>query len=156
MRLAPLCLALLACACAGPDAFVGRSEAELRGALGPPQGEYRNADGSRTLAYSPGAYSGQTYLAEIDPSGAVRGVRQALVEETFQRIAPGMTREEVLRLIGPPVDSMAFPRKEEVSWEYRFIDTWGYRSLFDVNFDPRGMVVSKLTRRIENDRFPFR
>ena len=156
MRLAACLLALLTAACTGPGAFVGRSETDLRGALGPPLGEYANADGSRTLAYSPGVYSGQTYLAEVDPSGAVRGVRQALVEENFQRIEPGMTREEVLRLIGPPVDSMAFPRKQEVSWEYRFIDTWGYRALFYVNLDPRGIVVSKFTRRIENDRFPFR
>jgi hypothetical protein len=156
MRLASLLLPFLLVACAGPGAFVGRSEAELRGALGPPLGEYANADGSRTLAYSPGVYSGQTYLAEVDPSGAVRGVRQALVEESFQQIEPGMTRDEVLRLLGPPVDSMTFPRKQEVSWEYRFMDTWGYRALFYVNFDPRWVVVSKFTRRIENDRFPFR
>ena len=147
---------LAAAACAGPGSFVGRSESEMRGALGPPLGELPNPDGSRTLAYSPGQFSGQTWLAEVDPGGTVRGARQVLTEENFQRIEPGMAREEVLRLIGPPVDSMAFPRRREVSWEYRFIDTWGYRSLFYVNLDERGIVVSKLTRRIENDRYPFR
>ena len=128
----------------------------MRGALGPPAGEYANADGSRTLAYPQGYYSGQTFLADVDRSGTVRGVRQALVEESFQRIDPGMTRDDVLRLIGPPVDSMAFPNRREISWEYRFMDAWGYRALFFVNFDERGVVVGKFTRRIENERFLFR
>ena len=79
-----------------------------------------------------------------------------LSDDDFQPIQAGMTRDEVLRRLGPPVDSMVFPRQREVSWEYRFMDTWGYRSLFYVNFDERGIVVSKLTRRLENDRFPFR
>ena len=49
-----------------------------------------------------------------------------------------------------------FTRQRELSWEYRFTDAWGYRAFFYVNFDPRGVVVSKFTRRLENDRFPFR
>ena len=155
MRAALLITVLLA-GCAGPSSFVGRSEAELRGALGAPAAEFANADGSRTLAYPQGYYSGQTFLAEVDRSGTVRSARQALAEESFQRIEPGMTRDEVLRLIGPPVDSMAFPNRREISWEYRFMDAWGYRALFYVNLDERGVVVSKLTRRIENERFPLR
>jgi hypothetical protein len=152
MRPAILIAFLLVAACAGPTSLVGRSEGELRSALGAPAGEYANADGSRTLAYPQGYYSGQTFLAEVDRSGTVRSVRQALSEDSFQRIDPGVTRDEVLRLIGPPVDTMAFPAKREISWEYRFTDAWGYRAVFYVNFDERGVVVSKFTRRIENDR----
>ena len=66
-----------------------------------------------------------------------------------------MTREQVLRLIGPPLDATDFTRQRETSWEYRFMDAWGYRAFFYVNFDPRGVVVSKFTRRLENERFPF-
>ena len=43
-----------------------------------------------------------------------------------------MTREDVLRLIGPPSDSAKFPRLDQVSWEYYFQDAWGYRALFFV------------------------
>ena len=153
MRPALLLLAFLAAACAGPSSFVGRSEGELRGQLGPPAGEYRHPDGSRSLAYPQGYYSGETFMADVDAGGVVRGARQVLVEESFQRIEAGMSREDVLRVIGPPVDAMAFARQREVSWEYRFTDLWGYRSLFFVNFDERGIVVSKLSQRIERDRF---
>jgi outer membrane protein assembly factor BamE (lipoprotein component of BamABCDE complex) len=154
--IAAAALATFLAACAGPGSLVGRPAAELQGALGTQIGEYPNADGSRTLAFSYGYYSGQTYLAEVDRTGTVRNVRQALVEESFQRVEPGMTRDEVLRLIGPPLESMDFTRQREVSWEYRFVDAWGYRAFFYVNFDPRGLVVSKLTRRVENERFPLR
>jgi hypothetical protein len=148
-----LAAAWIAAACAVPASLVGRPEADLA-SLGRPVGEYPNPDGSRTLAYSPGYYRGVTYIAEVDPRGTVRAVRQALVEESFQQVVPGMSREEVLRLIGPPLDSTQFDRQRETSWEYRFVDAWGYRAFFYVNFDPRGNVVSKLTRRIENDRLP--
>jgi hypothetical protein len=149
-----LCVFCLA-ACAGPASLVGRPAREL-GALGQPIGEYANPDGSRTVAISPGVFTGLTYMADVDASGTVRAVRQAMAEENFQRIVPGMSREQVLRLIGPPLDSVDFTRQRETSWEYRFVDAWGYRAFFYVNFDPAGIVVSKLTRRIENDRFPYR
>jgi hypothetical protein len=155
MRLRSVLFAvLLASGCAGPASFVGRPAGEL-GALGRAIGEYPNPDGSRSVAFSPGYYSGLTYMAEVDAAGTVRAVRQALVEESFQQVVPGMTREQVLRLIGPPLDSVDFTRQRETSWEYRFMDAWGYRAFFYVNFDPRGIVVSKLTRRLENERFPF-
>ena len=152
-----LILAVLLAACAGPASFVGRPAGSLHeGALGALVGDYPNPDGSRTLAFSYGYYSGQTYLATVDAGGIVRDVRQALVEENFQQVVPGMKREEVLRLIGPPLEAMDFTRQRELSWEYRFTDAWGYRAFFYVNFDPRGVVVSKFTRRLENERFPFR
>ena len=148
-RLALLAIPFLAAACAGPASLTGKSESELRASLGSPVAEYANADGSRTLAYPQGYFGTQTYMAEVAPDGAVRSVRQALGEDTFQRISPGMTRDEVLRLIGPPKETMEFPRQRELSFEYRFRDAWGYQAFFYVNFDPRGIVVSKLTRRID-------
>lgn len=156
MRLHPsLAALLLLAACATPASLVGRPAVEL-GALGQPIGEYPGPDGSRTIAFSPGYYSGVTYMADVDAAGTVRAVRQALVEESFQQVVPGMSRDEVLRLIGPPLDSTEFTRQRETSWEYRFTDAWGYRAFFYVNFDPRGIVVSKLTRRLENDRLLIR
>ena len=151
-NLLALLLALLACACTAPGSLVGGSEADLRAKMGAPKGEYSNADGSRTLAYPTGPLGTDTYMAEVAPGGQVRAVHNALKDETFQRINPGMTRDDVLRLIGPPRDSAKFAALNQVSWEYYFQDTWGYRALFFVNFDPNGIVVSKFTRRLDYDR----
>lgn len=79
-------------------------------------------------------------------------LRQPVTDDVILGINPGMTRDQVLRLIGPPLEVMQFPRKRETSWEYRFVDTWGYRSFLYVNFDPAGVVVSRLTRRIDSNR----
>ena len=143
---------LLAAACATPNAFVGRSETDLRGQLGAPAGDYANSDGTRTLAYPQGRLSTETYMVDVAPGGGVRSVRQALTDDTIQRINAGMTRDQILRMIGPPREVMTFPRKTETSWEYYFTDTWGYRSHLYVNFDPAGIVVSKLTRRVDTGR----
>jgi hypothetical protein len=136
--------------CASPGGLTGHTEAELKARMGPPSAEYPNPDGSRTLAYSMGRFWTETYMAEVAPNGDVRSVRSARNDDTFHRIVPGMRRDEVLRLIGPPGEAMHFPRLGHDSWEYQFIDTWGYKAFFYVNLDARGIVVSKLTRRLES------
>ena len=155
--LASALLMLLAAGCAtfGPGIAPGDSEAQLRAVMGRPAAEFTHGDGSRTLAYPHGPMGTQTYMADIGPDGRVRAIRAALDDETFQRIAPGMAREDVLRLIGPPGDSMYFPGLRQDSWEWRFVDTWGYPAVFSVNFDAQGIVVSKFTRRIERERNAF-
>ena len=145
-------LVLVLAACATPASFVGRSEADLRAQLGAPAGEYPNADGSRMLAYPQGRFGAHVYMAEVAPGGSVRAVRQGLNDDTIMGIVPGMTRDQILRLIGPPRDTMTFSRQREVSWEYYFVDTWGYRSYLFVNFDEAGIVRSRTTRRFEVDR----
>lgn len=77
-------------------------------------------------------------------------------DELVARIQPGQSRDEVLALLGPPVQTMPFPRLGHVAWDYRFSDTWGYHAIFSVTFDSRGIVVSKLSQRIDRDRSPDR
>ena len=38
------------------------------------------------------------------------------------------------------------------AWDYRFVDTWGYTAIFSVTFDRTGIVVSKISQRIERDK----
>jgi hypothetical protein len=142
------CVALVA-ACATPASLTGSTEAELRARMGPPAGEYPNPDGSRTLAYNFGRLGTETYIADVAQDGAVRSVRSTRNDDTIMRIVPGLRREDVLRMLGPPNETMRFPRLGEESWEYYYIDTWGYRAFLYVNLDANGIVVSRLTRRIE-------
>ena len=148
--------ALLGAACATYDGHSLRpgvsTEADVLGLMGRPAVAYVNADGTRRLAYPRGPLGTQTYMVELGPDGRVRDVRNALTDETFHQIRAGMTRDEVLSLIGPPGETMHFARLDQESWEYRFQDTWGYRAIFSVNFDRNGLVVSKFTRRIERER----
>lgn len=151
-----LALAFGLTGCAAYDGFTLRagasSEAEVRSVMGTPALEFPDSDGSKVLAYPRGPLGSSTYMAHVGSDGVLREVRQALTDDTFYRINPGLTREEVLRMIGPPADSMRFPRLNQDSWAYRYRDTWGYPAIFSVNFDANGLVVSKFSRRIDRDR----
>ena len=148
-------LGLLLCACASYDGSSLRagvsSEADVRSVMGAPGAEYTAADGTRRLAYPHGPLGTQTYVVSIGLDGRVREVRQALQDETFYKIHPGITEKEILEMIGPPGDTMRFSRSNTHAWDYRYVDGWGYPSVFSVTFDAEGRVVSKISRRIERE-----
>ena len=75
-----------------------------------------------------------------------------LDDDLVQRVVPGQTRDEVLALLGPPVRTMGFARLGHTAWDYRYTDTWGYHAVFSVTFDDRGIVVSRISQRIERER----
>jgi outer membrane protein assembly factor BamE (lipoprotein component of BamABCDE complex) len=72
-----------------------------------------------------------------------------LDDAAVARVLTGQTRDEVLALLGPPVQTMPFPRLGHVAWDYRIMDTWGYQAVFSVTFDSQGLVVSKITQRLD-------
>ena len=148
-----------ALALAGCASYDGRgltpgmsTEAEVRGVMGPPAIVFDNPDGSRRMAYPRGPLGTDTFMADIGADGRVMSVRNVLNDDTFYQVQPGMTRDDILRLIGPPGETMAFSNSGRYSWDYRFVDTWGYRAIFSVTFDSGGVVLSKFTHRIERER----
>ena len=154
--LPPLAIALLVASCAAYDGFTLRAgtstEAEVRAVMGRPALEVPEADGAKRLVYPRGPMGTQTFMAEIGKDGVLRGIRPVLKDDTFYGIQPGLTRDQILRMLGPPGDTMHFSRSDTTAWDYRFVDTWGYPSIFSVIFDRKGVVVSKFTRRIDRER----
>jgi outer membrane protein assembly factor BamE (lipoprotein component of BamABCDE complex) len=150
-----LLLALLASACAVQGVRPGATESEILQTMGAPALELRDPDGSRHLAYPTGPFGLQTHMARIGPDGRLRALEQVLDDGRFHTIQPGMTREELLRLIGPPAETMRFDNLRQTSWDYRFRDTWGYLAILSVMIDDQGLVASRITRRIERERRSF-
>ncbi|MGZ5063630.1 MAG: outer membrane protein assembly factor BamE domain-containing protein [Usitatibacter sp.] len=150
-----LAAALLLCACASYDGGSLRpgvsSESDVRSLMGAPRNEFTAPDGTRGLVYPKGPLGTQTFIVTLGQDGRVREVRQVLKDDTFYRIHPGMTEDEILQMIGPPGETMSFARSNTHAWDYRYIDTWGSLAIFSVTFDANGRVVSKFTRRIEKD-----
>lgn len=144
---------LLLSACASYDGSSLRpgvsTESDVRGLMGAPGAEYRVADGSKRLVYPHGPLGTQTYVVSVGQDGRVREVRQALTDETFNRIQLGLTERDILETIGPPGETMHFARSNTTAWDYRYVDVWGYPSVFSVTFDAAGRVVSKISKRIE-------
>ena len=160
MKIPTSLLLLLLAGCAAYDGSSLRAgvstEDEIRGTMGPPALVLPNADGSRLLAYPRGPLGTQTFMVDLGQDGKLRQIRRVLNDDTFHHIQPGLTQDEVLRMIGPPSETGEFPRLGQVAWDYRFVDTWGYTAIFSVMFDRKGIVVSKFTRRLEREHGFFR
>ena len=153
MKLASLAASLLVAACATPASLQpGTSEADVVARMGRPALELPAAEGTRQLVYPTGPYGLQTYMAHISPEGRLIRVEQVLDDARFHQIQPGMTREELLRWIGPPFQTVRFPNLGQTAWDYRFRDTWGYIAILSVMVDDQGVVASRITQRIERDR----
>ena len=71
-------------------------------------------------------------------------------DEIFARIDPGMTQEQVDRLLGRPDETMRFPLSNTVSWDYRYWDTWGYMAMYHITFGADGRVASKISQRLND------
>ena len=63
------------------------------------------------------------------------------------------TEDDILRMIGPPREKAHFPRQNQTAWDWKYVDSWGYPSIFSVMFDANGVVVSKFSRRLERERW---
>jgi len=145
-------LALAACASySGYGLKPGAAtENDVRKTMGRPALEMPDRDGGKELIYPKGPLGTQTFIAHVDARGVLEGIDQVLDDDHFRGIREGQTRDDVLRMIGPPGEAMEF-RSGNYAWQYRFMDTWGYLSNFNVTFNREGIVVDKIAIRIERN-----
>lgn len=147
-----LVVALAGCAGYGGRGLVpGESSTDdvLR-VMGLPAMQWTDADGARQFAYPRGPMGVHTFMVHVGADGRLRGIDNVLDEEGFARINPGMTQEEVLRVLGPPQPhwTMYFAARDELVWEWRYCDIWAQAARFDVLFDAtQGRVRSTLSLR---------
>jgi Small protein A (tmRNA-binding) len=146
-----LAAALLLGACAsagysGSDLRPGEARLDdvLR-AMGQPALRWQSADGSQQLAYPRGPWGVHTYMVHLGPDGRLKQIENVMDPDAFARIKPGMSKEEVLRALGPPYPGWTayFPARDELVWEWRYCDPWSEAARFDVLFDgSKGTVRS--------------
>lgn len=151
-----LCAALLA-GCATPDRDPrlqpGRSnEAEVVALYGQPGRVWPEADGGRTLEYSGQPMGRHTWMVTLDAAGRLVGVIDALSPAGRARVQPGMTPEQVSRLLGRERSRVFFRNSGEDVWDWTIEpDQTGYGLRFNVHFKD-GVVV----RTTQSMVFPSR
>jgi hypothetical protein len=158
MRLAALalCTALLA-GCATPDrdarlqAGVSR-EADVVAIYGQPGRIWPEADGGRTLEYSTQPMGRHCYMVRLAADGRLLSVEDGLSPAGRARIEPGMTPEQVSRLLGRERTRVFFRNSGEDVWDWTIEpDQAGYAMRFNVHFKD-GVVV----RTTQSMVFPSR
>ncbi len=132
---------LLLAACAsysGSSLQPGQARLEdVQGIMGPPAMRWQDADGSVQLAYPRGPFGYHTFMARLGPDGRLQSMANVLEPATFARIRPGITKDEVLRVLGPPDPALTvyFEARDELVWDWRFCSDFGVASRFQVLFD---------------------
>ncbi len=132
---------LLLAACAAYSGYgLKPGEARLENVqqvMGQPAMRWQNPDGSAQLAYPRGPMGYHTFMVYVGPDGKLQKIENVLDEKNYARIQAGMTKEEVLRILGPssPGWTVYFKARDELVWEWRYCDAWNAAARFDVLFD---------------------
>lgn len=126
LRLTILLLTSLLTACAsysGAGLRPGEARIEdVERLMGPPAMRWQDPDGSIQLAYPRGPAGIHTFMVKLGPDGRLQSRANVLDETVFRRIQPGMTKAQVLRLLGPPdpAGTVYFKARDELVWDWRF------------------------------------
>ncbi|WP_050466147.1 outer membrane protein assembly factor BamE domain-containing protein [Herbaspirillum chlorophenolicum] len=110
------------------------TEADVRGVMGQPDTVWEDGNGARTLEYPKGPEGIRTWMFAIGASGTLIDYRQVLTQENFDTIRPGMSADEVRRMLGRPRSVVQFVRKNEEVWDWKYRYVHEDR-LFNVHFD---------------------
>jgi hypothetical protein len=139
--------ALLVSACAGysgSDLKPGVSTLpEVVASMGEPAMVWKNPDGSEQLAYPRGPAGTQTYMAYLGPDGKLQRIENVLNTANFARIQAGMSKDQVLRILGPSGSQWTqfYPRSNQLAWSWLFCNSWNAQEFFDVMFDGTSGLV---------------
>ncbi len=124
------------------------TESDVRQAMGEPAQVWPEAGGGKLLSYPRGPMGMQTYMVRIDSSGRLASINQVLDDRYFLgTVQRGMSKDDIGRVLGPPGEVVAFQRRNEIAWDYRYRDSWGYPSILSVIFGPEGTVNSTVSVR---------
>lgn len=125
--------------------------ADIRSRMGEPTAEYRNADGSYVWEYNRQPAGIDCYMLSIGADGVLQKIEQVLGEATYARVREGMSKEDILRLLGRPGSRTVFARMDEEVWDWRVGSSFpNEEAHFHVHFDTGSGLVKKTSRRVEH------
>jgi outer membrane protein assembly factor BamE (lipoprotein component of BamABCDE complex) len=117
------------------------TEADVRQRFGQPAAVYDEPGGARTFEYPRQPEGRRNYMITIGADGRMSALRQVLTPPNFEKVRPGMSREEVRRILGQPARRQAYELQAQEAWDWRWLDA-GRNAGFVVTFDRDGKVVS--------------
>ena len=102
------------------------TEADVRARFGEPEKIWEARDmaslpqpgaaaepGARTLEYNRQPAGQVNYMITIGPDGKMTALRQVLTPQNFARVLPGMSMEQVRKMLGKPMKITAYALKQE-------------------------------------------
>jgi SmpA / OmlA family len=145
-----LSLSVLA-GCAGtlgkPALEPGKSTAQdVAKQMGKPALELKSPDGGKVDYFTTFPFGRVTYAVTLGADGVVRSVDQRLTQDNVHKVRKGMTRQQVLELLGPPREETPNPRTQETILEYPWMTGNGRNRISWVHVGANGTVTEVVER----------
>jgi outer membrane protein assembly factor BamE (lipoprotein component of BamABCDE complex) len=121
------------------------TEADVRAQFGEPEKVWDAPDGGRTFEYSRQPQGHQNYMVTIGPDGKMSALRQVLTPQNFAKVQPGMVMEDVRKMLGKPMKTTPFKLKNEVEYDWRYLEPPNTSMVFTVVFNPDYRVLRTLS-----------
>jgi outer membrane protein assembly factor BamE (lipoprotein component of BamABCDE complex) len=126
------------------------TQLEVRSLMGNPGFVHQNADGTTTWEYSRQPAGVDCYMIGFDTQDIVSRFEQVLSPENYGKIQPGMTQNEVRRLLGQPGSKGTFANLQEEIWEWRIRGEMPTdETYFMVHFTQFDSAVKKTAQRVQ-------
>jgi len=135
------CLLLAACALDRLPSLVtpGASASEVESRMGKPIAQGVTPAGEPYWDYTLQPMGYHNYRVTFDPNERVHAVQDLLSKENIARLAPGMSRAQVLDIVGPSRHPEQYANgTTSLSWRY---EDYGVIKLLHVIFDPSDRVL---------------
>ncbi|MDR3452943.1 MAG: outer membrane protein assembly factor BamE [Rhodoferax sp.] len=117
------------------------TEADVRARFGEPEKIWEAPEGGRIFEYDRQPNGQKNYMITIGVDGKMSALRQVLTPENFAKVQPGMTMEDVRKLLGKPAKISPYALKQEVDYDWRYIQPPNTWMVFTVTFDPDDRVL---------------
>ena len=124
------------------------TEADVRARFGEPEKIWEARDlvslpvpgallepGARTLEYNRQPAGNVNYMITIGPDGKMSALRQVLTPQNFNKVLPGMSMEQVRKLLGKPMKITPYALKRETHYDWRYLNPPNTAMIFTVVLD---------------------
>lgn len=122
------------------------TEADVRERFGAPENIWDGPGGERVFEYNRQPAGHENYMIGIGPDGKMSSLRQVLHPAYFAKVQPGMAMEEVRKLLGKPAKKTPYPLKNEIAWDWRYLQPPNTSMVFTVWFNPDYRVLRTSTQ----------
>ena len=107
-----------------------------------PQPGAAAAAGARTFEYNRQPQGKVNYMITIGADGKMSALRQVLSPQNFERVLPGMRMEQIRKMLGQPMKITPYPLKQQIHYDWRYLNPPSTAVIFTVVFDQEFRVVS--------------
>ena len=131
------------------------TEADVRARFGAPEKIWDAADmaaiplpgaaaapGARTFEYNRQPQGQVNYMVTIGADGKMSALRQVLTPLNFARVVPGMSMEQVRKMLGKPMKVTPYAARQQTHYDWRYLKLPNTSMIFSVVFDADLRVVS--------------